>query len=372
MTSSTIHTGDDSKDFILSMAKKYQIEDYFKKNNNKMFIFKEGEYTKVRRIIHKFELNSYAEFDTIFKLYKLQKYCIDINYFKGSQYKYQTLLNMKSMIKSACIDCTIRGNNAMSNLINEFVGCIQDFSKPFSGNLVDAKRKTIKDLLNSGITKEDKDFILSDIKSRYVRKRLNKSKQEIQEATDMQVQNTDNLIVEQPILTGEVSSQDKYRLIVKYYKQPKAYKLLRRLMPDVNHKSISSYISYLNRFDEGKLLQKGHCPTGLYKEWLKANNKEHLYDTNCKYTNTTQNVNLHDNIISSNKNTDEQIECNNTEVCRVEPQNNHKQQGAIQSNDYILVKDDTLVAKSCSLEFLRQYIQASICSDNFKIYSLVQ
>lgn len=316
------------KNYIADLAKKYMIEKSFEKKS-KILIVKESEYHQVKRIITKFAQDSYMEFDTLFKLYKLQKYTIDAKYFAGTQYNYQSLVNLKSIIRSSTLDSSIGSRNKTRDLVNKFINDIKDFSKPFSGNLLDSKRKKIDDLINCGsLTKEEIDFIKSDIKPTYIRKKKDRiAKPVIKTEEGEKVMLESNLFME---------ADNKYDLIAQNYKTN--LKALYERLPELKRGTVNSYVSYLKRLDKGNEVSK-RCPSSLYKAWLRLGNTE---------------IKPQQEVVKS-------IDTTYNEINVLEQ---------VQDNKFILVKDSEILVSNSSLNYIRGYKEA-LTITSLKIYQLV-
>ena len=230
------------QDYIDNMYEKLGIERTFNKTK---IILKESEFKTVNRIINKYIPYSDVEFDTIFKLYKLQRFVVPADYnktfFKGTNYSYPTLNCLKSFIKSSTIDSSIEPKDPTKRVINSFIAEIKDISKPFAGNLVDGKRKRISELLKSGITQEEKDFINSEIKPRHI----------IRKGERM----------------NNKDSSERFKVLVA--NSSKGVKVLSELIPDLKYKSLTTYLSFIHRLNKGMFdTCPPHCPTALYEAWL--------------------------------------------------------------------------------------------------------
>ena len=106
-----------------SVRQSYEDEERIRKQHTHIFLKKESEFNQVARIIKRFQEYSSMEFDTLFKLYKLQNYQLTPSLFKGTSYKYGTLSAFLSFVRLATKDkiVYIGSNKPMLQIIYEFI-----------------------------------------------------------------------------------------------------------------------------------------------------------------------------------------------------------------------------------------------------------
>lgn len=154
-----------SKSYFESEAKSYEIE---KANQRKYTHIDLSKNTKeidvdddiIKLLIQEYEKDSSCDFRTLYKVYKLQNYPIDMSYYKGTSYKEGTLIASKVVIRRVLSDKLIpeKQYNMHKHLI-AFVKDLKDLQiKPY--RYLPLNRRKIKDLLTSGtLTNKDIDFI---------------------------------------------------------------------------------------------------------------------------------------------------------------------------------------------------------------------
>lgn len=318
------------KEYAIEQAKKYEFEKNLQKSSNHIFMKKESEFVSVNRVIKNYAKRSAMEFDTIFKLYKLQNYSFSPQYFEGSSYKYGSLTSFMNFVKIA----TMEGRGSFSTtslttfkLITSFINDIKGFSKPFPYIFNEAERKKhVSDLINSGtLTKEEEEFINSRISARKPEASLeersyskDRIKRKVKEMKDTTVKKSKrNFLSEQDFMT-----------IVNNYKL--GSKVVQALLPTHNKQTIANYVRSCIALESGQKL-KSICPTELQKCFSNVKNQT--------------------------------VPVSTSPVVKPVNVNNEK---------FVLLNDkEDIIKASSSLDFLRGYLEA--CLDkSLKLYKLTE
>lgn len=288
-------------------------------------LVKESEFKQVQRSINKFSKKCSIEFDTVFKMYKIQNYSLTTKLFRGSSYKYGTLSSIRNLVKSATVTDKPFSTNNWINSIFEFITEIKSCSKPFPYVFKEMEgRKNAIDLINTGtLTFEEKEFLLQPIKSKRVarsdnerdtRKVVKKVKEKIMKKNE----------------TKEQQRNTIYSLIISNYKRKDAAKYIKSELQKNNIKiSSSTLLAYLSacRVYEKKHKVTTHCPKSLIDMCDK-----HLNKLNVNNLVTT-------GIVSTVQ------------------------------DKYLLVNNNEIVKSGNSLDFLKGYKEAS--GIEMKIYQIV-
>lgn len=154
-----------SKSYFESEAKSYEIE----KANQRKYTHIDLPKTEkdievdddiVKLLIEEYEKDSSCDFRALYKVYKLQNYPIDMQYYKGTSYKEGTLISSKVVIRRALSGKLIPEKQyKMHKHLIAFAKDLKDLGiQPYK--CPPFNRPKIKDLLTFGrLTNKDIDFI---------------------------------------------------------------------------------------------------------------------------------------------------------------------------------------------------------------------
>ena len=282
-----------------------------------------NEYSKAREVINKFDQKYLLEFDTLFKIYKLQNYYLPIKVFHGTTYKYKSLSTFKSVIGRVTKGNSTSNDDLRFKALKEFIQEVMVFSSPFPLVYDDLKSKKTYDvfsLLKSGVlTQEEKDFILSPISPKRIRKEKEKEMKKF--ARTMYTKEQKHLL---------------YSTIVDNYKHGCNYvmSLLKKKVP-CNIKTIQNYVLTCNRLEHGLPAQKT-MPKLLVDLW------QNTYALDKKLKNTKDTAILH-------------------------------QLDTVTEKQYLVVQDNKIILASDNKEYLKGFrdcAKANNLSIDWKIYEV--
>ena len=315
-------------------------ENLLKTDGCKTTIYLESEFDQVARSIRKFQKESLLEFDTIFKLYKLQNYPLEPRVFKGSRYKYGTLSCIKNKVKIATNDNTNLLGDTTYNVIRDFIKEIQVCSKPYD-YIFNKSRRTVQDLIKSNkLKKEDIEFIKSNIMQ--TRKPACSDEErntpgitlERKRSKEIMKRLSENKVLKNNKPAGK-NTQEIFEVIASNYQ--KGFNYVKEQLGNLTNlkdKTLQNYLYMCNAVVKGKNVTG--MPSGLMQQLNKHNSKISLPITSKVGSKTIAKKN-------------------------------------ISSDKYVLIDGDNILKTSTDLSFLKGYSEGYSTSGNkSKIYKITE